>query len=150
MPAGNRMTPRKILIVEDVDMIADYIRMVLTRHGYQSPDAVASGEEAVETIFAAPPDLVLMDIKLDGLINGIEAAEIIRRQFDIPIVFVSAHPEPAIVNRAMATGAAGYLVKPFKGKDLLSAVKRALTLHDAGKYSGNPPTVNHPHANPHS
>lgn len=138
------MEKRTILIVEDIDMIADYMDLLLSKHGYHVSGIVTSGENAVETALASPPDLVLMDIKLEGMIDGIEAAEIIRSSHDIPVVFVSAYTESGMINRAMATGAVCYLIKPFKGKDLLCAVERALGNDDAGECAASPFTVNHP------
>src|SRR5512135_1728104 len=105
------MTMRQILIVEDVEMIADFMNLVLCRHGYQVSGVVASGEDAVSVALATAPDLVLMDIRLEGFIDGIEAAEKIRQKRDVPVVFVSAYTDTATIHRAMATGAAGYVIK---------------------------------------
>ena len=139
------MKTRRILIVEDVTMIADFMALILNRHGYQVAGIVARGDDAYEAVRATNPDLVLMDIKLEGLTDGIEAAAKIRNNFSIPVVFVSAHTEPAVIARAMTTGANGYIIKPFKGNDLLLALERALDADEAALKSGDPFTLNLPH-----
>jgi len=138
------MNSHRILIVEDVSMIADFIALILNRHGYQVSGIVATGEDAIKAASTSPPDLVLMDIKLEGFIDGIEAAEQIRREKALPVVFISAHTDAAIIKRAMATGASGYLIKPFKGKELLFALERALENRENGLNAGESFTLNHP------
>jgi DNA-binding response OmpR family regulator len=138
------MNSRRILIVEDVSMIADFMALILNRHGYQVSGIVATGEEAIKAASTCSPDLVLMDIKLEGFIDGIEAAEQIRRDSMIPLVFVTAHTDATIIKRAMATGANSYLIKPFKGKDLLFALERALNSRMDGPKSGESFTLNYP------
>jgi DNA-binding response OmpR family regulator len=138
------MSRRRILIVEDVSMIADFMELILDRHGFQVSGKVATGEEAIQAACETSFDAVLMDIKLEGFIDGIEAAVSIRRHCNIPVVFVSAHTEADIIQRAMATGANGYLIKPFKGKDLLFALERALRRTKAGATDNEPFTLNLP------
>jgi DNA-binding response OmpR family regulator len=141
------MSNHRILIVEDVSMIADFMALILNRHGYRVAGICATGEEAINAACSISPDLILMDIKLEGFIDGIEAAERIRKNSTIPVVFVSAHTDAAIIKRAMATGANGYLVKPFKGKDLLFALERALGRTEAGPRAGESFILNHPCSN---
>ncbi len=138
------MKMRQILIVEDVVMIADFMKLVLCRHGWQVSGVTASGEEAVAVAHATSPDLVLMDIRLNGFIDGIEAAERIRSHRNIPIVFVSAYTDIDIIQRAMATGASGYIIKPFRGKDLIFAVERAFGGQESGMHPGEAFTINLP------
>jgi CheY-like chemotaxis protein len=134
----------QILIVEDVVMISDFMKLVLSRHGWQVSGVTASGEEAVATALATSPDLVIMDIRLYGFIDGIEAAERIRSHRNIPIVFVTAYTDIDIIQRAMATGASGYIIKPFKGKDLIFAVERAFGGQESGMRPGEAFTINLP------
>jgi DNA-binding response OmpR family regulator len=134
----------RILIVEDIEMIADFMQLVLIRHGFEVTGVVSSGEDAVNTVVDTSPDLVLMDIKLRGFVDGIEAAQIIRSNSDIPVVFVSAHTEPDIIGKALATGANGYLIKPFKGKDLVSTLERVLGNPHADGPSDGPARNAHP------
>lgn len=138
------MKKRQILIVEDVDLIADFMDLLLCRHGYQVAGVVASGKDAVTAALTTSPDLVLMDIRLEGFMDGIEAAEKIRQNSDTPIVFVSAHTDTGIIYKAMATGANGYIIKPFKGNDLIFAIERALKSPETGGLPGEAFTVNHP------
>jgi CheY-like chemotaxis protein len=138
------MNTRRILIVEDVEMIANFMELVLYRHGYLVTGIATSGEEAISAAQACPPDLVLMDIKLQGCVDGIEAAEIIRSSSDIPIVFVSAYTEPDMIKKALATGASGYIIKPFRGNDLISVLKRILGREEAESPSGVPDRIRHP------
>ena len=138
------MKKRRILIVEDVPMISEFIELVLSRQGYRIAAIVRSGEEAVAATRTIPFDLVLMDIRLAGPMDGIETAESIRSMIDIPIVFVSAYTELDVIQRAVATGASGYIIKPFKGTDLLFAVDRAFDMPLSGCHAGDDFLVNHP------
>ncbi len=138
------MKKPKVLIVEDIEMIADFMQLVLGRHGCQVSAVVSSGEEAVTAALTTCPDLVLMDIKLEGFVDGIEAAERIRKCCDIPIVFVSAYTDTSVIQKAMATGASCYIIKPFKGKDLICAVEKAFGKPQDGACPGEAFTVNHP------
>ena len=89
------MTGKTILIVEDEGIIATRLHDILTRSGYVVPPPVTSGEEAMAAVAKAPPDLVLMDIELAGVINGITAAEHLRADFDLPIIYLTAYSLPA-------------------------------------------------------
>ena len=97
--------------------------------GYAVPATASSGEEAIEKAAALRPDLVLMDIRLRGAIDGIEAAEEIRTRFNIPAVYLTAYADPATLSRARLTGALGYLIKPFGERELHAAVEVALYRH---------------------
>lgn len=123
---GWAMKKPKILIVEDVGMIADFMGLVLSRHGYHVSDVVASGEDAVDSALKTSPDLVLMDIKIDGVMDGITAAEMIRARSDIPIVYVTACTDNDVIARAMTTEPTAYLLKPFKSSDLICTIRKAL------------------------
>jgi DNA-binding NarL/FixJ family response regulator len=85
-----------------------------------------------------------MDIRLNGFIDGIEAAERISSHHNIPIIFVSAYTDIDIIQRAMTTGASGYIIKPFRGKDLIFAVERAFGGQKSGMLPGEAFTINHP------
>jgi len=141
---GSDMKNRQILIVDDMPMISDYMELILSHQGFQVTATVTSGEEAIIAALTTFPDLVLMDIRLAGLMDGIETADRIRRVSYVPIVFVSAYTELDVIQRAMATGASGYIIKPFKGKDLLFAVKRAFGMQSSEDRTGEAFTINHP------
>lgn len=123
------MTGKTILIVEDDGIIATRLQDMLTRFGYTAPEPVASGEAAVAAVAAAAPDLVLMDIALAGAMNGVTAAEHIRVEFDVPIVYLTAYSQTAQLERAKATYPYGYLIKPVAEHELLATLEMALQRH---------------------
>jgi len=90
------------------------------------PTVVASGEAALCSIEAAPPDLVLMDIILQGPMDGVQVAERIRARFEIPIIYVTAHADRATLERAKRTRPSGYLIKPYEDDELRQAIGHAL------------------------
>lgn len=116
----------KILIVEDEKNIARYIEQSLESFGYSTIDTAVSAEEAIRKAKEMNPDLVLMDIALKGTMDGIEAAEIIKEQLGTPLIYITAYSHDKIVNRAKATRPVGYLLKPFRMKDLQKGVEIAL------------------------
>ncbi len=115
-----------ILVVEDQRAVAGALRMRLRGLGYDVLDIAKDGAEAVEKAGALRPDLILMDIRLGDGIDGIEAAQQIRAQFDIPIVYVTAYADYDLLDRARATHPAGFINKPFTTKDLLTTINLAL------------------------
>ena len=122
-------TGKTILIVEDDGIIAIRLQDILTRNGYIVPAPVASGEDAMAAVAAAPPDLVLMDIALAGVMNGTTAAEHIRADFDIPIIYLTAYSQTTQLQKAKATSPYGYLVKPVAERELLATLEMALHRH---------------------
>jgi CheY-like chemotaxis protein len=121
------MTPPLILIVEDEGLIALHLMEILTNAGYRVLEPVASGEEALMQLEErAPPDLILMDITLDGCLDGIETTRQIRKRYSIPVIFLTAHSNSQIITRAKEVSPCGYIVKPVMEKDLLEHVERAL------------------------
>ncbi len=120
------MEEAQILIVENESIIAEFIGVVLTRHGYRIAGVVASAEEAVATTLRLRPDLMLMDIMINGPHDGIIAAERIMERTDIPIIYLTAYGSGAVRARAEETKASAYLVKPFKSTTLITAIETAL------------------------
>jgi len=118
-----------VMVVEDEQLIAQDIADTLTKLGYAVTGMVASAEECVESAEARRPDLVLMDIHLQGEVDGIEAARLLRERFDIPVVFLSAYADEGTVARAKTTAPLGYLLKPFRKSELRSAVEVGLFRH---------------------
>ena len=116
-----------ILVVEDELLTAENIRVTLTAHGYDITDVVNSGEQALKSIVSHPPDLVLMDIKLAGLLDGITTAEKIKTQLDIPVVYLSDHDDQETIDRSKETIPANFLSKPFRKKELLRAIDIAFS-----------------------
>ncbi len=117
---------KRILIVEDQVIIGLDLRMMLEGLGYQITDIVGSGEECIESVRKEKPDLVLMDIMLSGEIDGIFTAELINREFDVPIIYLTAHSDENSLVRANLTEPYGYIVKPIDEKYLYSAIEIAL------------------------
>lgn len=127
------MSSTRILIVDDEAIFALDVQQRLVGLGYPEPDLASSGEEAISRALTMQPDLVLMDIKMPGKIDGIEAANRIRSHLDIPVIFVTAHADDDTLRRARITEPYGYLVKPLEEKDLHVAIEIAIHKHHADK-----------------
>jgi two-component system, cell cycle sensor histidine kinase and response regulator CckA len=123
------MDRRKILIVEDEAIVAADLSSKLRQLGYETVGITASGEKAIELASRLSPDLVLMDIQLEGVIDGIEAAEAIHNEMDLPIVYLTAFSDTLTLDRAKLTGPFGYLLKPFEERDLATQIEMALYRH---------------------
>lgn len=118
--------PARLLVVEDDWFVSMDIESALTEAGYEVVEIVRSADEAVRAAIRYRPDLVLMDIRLIGSRDGVEAAAEIRKETDIPCLFVSAHDDAATRARAAPSRPAGWLMKPFLTQHLLDAVSRAI------------------------
>jgi len=118
-----------ILVVEDEAIVARDIACTLGGLGYRVVDRALSGEGAIDKARAGRPDLVLMDICLGGSLDGIAAATVIRSELGIPVIFLSAFSDDETLERAKAAEPFGYLVKPFKERDLRCAIEVALHRH---------------------
>ena len=125
------MEATRILIVEDEGVVALDIKNRLESFGYVVSDIVPSGEEAIEKTSAQIPDLVLMDIKLCGDMDGIAAAEEIQKRVNIPIVYLTAYSEEKTLQRARITEPYGYILKPYNERELLISIEIALYKHKA-------------------
>ncbi|AFY94532.1 response regulator [Chamaesiphon minutus] len=115
-----------ILVVEDESIVAWDIKETLEKLGHQVVDLVVSGTEAIRAATTSRPDLVLMDIRLAGEMDGITAANEIYRQLNIPVVYLTAHADEDTLARAIKTAPFGYLSKPFQAQSLQSTIKVAL------------------------
>lgn len=127
--AGHDETTPSILIVEDETVIATDLERTLRRLGYRVLPPVASADEALDSVRTHQPDLVLMDVRIQGDCDGIEAAARIRQAFNLPVVYLTAHGDTATLERAKATGPLGFLLKPFRARDLHATVDMALFRH---------------------
>lgn len=125
------MPNAKLLIVEDEEIVAFDIESTLKSLGYEVLAVFASGEEAIACLANLHPDLVLMDIMLKGEIDGIQAADVIHKNFNIPIVYLTAYGDVRTLERAKVTEPFGYLIKPFEERELYTAVEIALSRHRA-------------------
>jgi len=119
-------TTARILVVEDEGIVAHDLESALTELGYAVPATVATGEDAMARARDLRPDVVLMDIRLPGAIDGIQAASSLREQHDIPVIYLTAHSDDETLRRAMQTEPMGYLVKPFSAAQLRCAIEIAL------------------------
>jgi PAS domain S-box-containing protein len=116
----------RLLIVEDEGIVALNIQNRLQGLGYSVVATVSSGEEAIQVAGETRPDLILMDIKLDGKVDGIEAAAEIHRLFHLPVVYLTAYTNDETLNRAKLTEPYGYILKPFEARDLCTTIEVAL------------------------
>lgn len=123
------MEKTQILVVEDESVVALDIQSRLTRLGYAVPAVASYGEEAIRKAEKMRPDLILMDIRLKGEMDGVMAAEQIRAHLDIPVVFLTAYADGATLQRAKLTESYGYLLKPFKEGELHTTIEMALYKH---------------------
>lgn len=120
------MANETILLVEDDDIIAKVADWRLKNLGYQICGRASTGAEAMELVVNKKPDLVLMDINIKGDIDGIETARMIKKGFNIPVVYVTSHSDGPTLERAKATHPDGFIVKPFDDEDLRVAIELAL------------------------
>ncbi|MFH1568116.1 MAG: response regulator [Gemmatimonadota bacterium] len=120
------MAGERILIVEDEAIVAKDVEQSLKRLGYQVTGIARYGTEAVGQVARTQPDLVLMDIRLQGDKDGIKTAEVIGARFGTPVVFVTAHSDKDTVERARHAKPAGFLTKPLNYDRLQETVERAL------------------------
>jgi PAS domain S-box-containing protein len=125
------MSKGRILIVEDEAIVAEDLRRKLGRLDYAVCGWTGSGEEAVALARKGGPDLVLMDIRLEAGMDGVEAAQRIRQECDVPVVYLTAHSDPTTLQRAKLTEPYGYILKPFETRELESHIQIALYKHQA-------------------
>ncbi|MFO7873751.1 MAG: response regulator [Bacteroidales bacterium] len=120
------MAKVEILVVEDESIVAKDIQNLLQNIGYHVTNTVNSGEKAIKEVEENRPDLILMDIMLKGAMSGIEAAKNIRERFSIPVIFLTAYADDNTLNKAKITEPYGYIIKPFKEKELQTTIEMAL------------------------
>ena len=121
----------RILIVEDEAIVARDIQLQLLEMGYESAGHATQAEQAIAMIGKRRPDLVLMDIQLAGAMDGIAAAEVIRAQYAVPVVFLTAFASDDLVTRAKLAEPFGYVLKPFSERELRTVLEMALYKHQA-------------------
>src|SRR5213082_1786471 len=118
-----------MLVVEDESLLAEDIQERLRTLGYEVPAVAHSGEEALAGAARTRPDLVLMDIRLKGEMDGIETARVLRERFSLPVIYLTGEADDATLDRAKATEPLGYLLKPIEEKRLYSTIEIALYKH---------------------
>jgi PAS domain S-box-containing protein len=117
----------RVLVVEDEAIVAEEIRDRLERLRVEVVGVADTGEQAIQAAAETRPDLVLMDIRLKGALDGIQTAAILRERFDVPVVYLTAHSDPSTLDRAMQGASFGYVLKPFQEKDLRIAIASAVS-----------------------
>lgn len=120
-----------ILIVEDEAIVAFNLQQRLTQMGYHVPDVAVSGNETLQIVSKAPPDLILMDIHIEGGMDGIDVAARIHETSPVPVIYLTAYSEDATLERARKTRPYGYLIKPFSERELHATIQMALERHSA-------------------
>jgi PAS domain S-box-containing protein len=123
------MTNANILVVEDEAIVAKDLQNRLKKFGYKVCGITSSGQEAINKAITIKPDLILMDVRLKGQMDGIEAAEEIHKYLDIPVIYLTAYADENTLERAKITDPFGYLLKPFKERELQTSIEIALTKH---------------------
>jgi len=137
MNIDNRMQKLKpkILIVEKERIIAIDIKNSLHRMGCEVMEILSSGEEVIRKVKEEKPDLILMEITLEGALDGIETAEIISSKYDIPVIYLTAYSDRETLQRAKITEPYGYLIRPFDSREIeiaieMAFIKRGLSFED--------------------
>ena len=120
------MVNANILVVEDEKLLAQVILAMLKGLKYNVVAVASSGDTALAMIEEYKPDLILMDIMIEGDIDGIETAEIVKQKYNIPVIFLTAYTDDLSIQRAKKTEPYGYLTKPFEVKDLKGTIEVAL------------------------
>jgi DNA-binding response OmpR family regulator len=116
----------RALIIEDEALVAEELTDRLGRLGFSVIAAVDNAEEGIEIATREHPDVVLLDIRLRGKKDGIDAAKEIRQQVDVPIIYLTAYSDPKTLDRVKATEHDGYILKPFHRRELRSTIDVAL------------------------
>lgn len=127
------MRQQEILIAEDQAIVARDMEHMLSRRGYRVVATVNRGEDAVEAVSSMRVDLVLMDMDLQGDMDGIEAAGLIQGEYTTPVVFLGSGPDTETFERAKLTDPFGYIVKPVAERDLCAGIELALYKHQSGQ-----------------
>ena len=123
------MSKVNILVVEDESIVSKDIQHSLKKIGYNVVGSASTGEKAIELALSEKPDLILMDIMLKGSMNGIEAADIIKKEMSIPVIFLTAYADESTLAKAKITEPYGYILKPFKEIDIQTSVEMAIYKH---------------------
>ena len=118
----------RILITEDERIIAEDLKLTLQSFGHEVIEVVSTGEKAINIALQTKPDLIFMDIKLAGVLTGLEAAREIVKVFDVPIIFCSAYCDMKTTLEASALNAAGYINKPFGIEDIEKAITNVVNV----------------------
>ncbi|MBN1997289.1 PAS domain S-box protein [candidate division KSB1 bacterium] len=123
----------RVLVVEDESIVAKDIEIRLKKAGYDVVGIASHGDEAIEMAIQFMPDIILMDIKLIGAIDGIKAAQTIREKTGLPVIYLTALADEQTIQRAKLTEPFGYIIKPFRMGELVTAIEMGLYRHKMEK-----------------
>jgi len=127
------MSKETILIVEDEALVGLELKEDLEMLGYAVPEVIESGEAVLAAVARHRPDLVLMDVRLEGGVDGIEAAGLAKARFDLPVIYLTAYSDAETIRRVALTQPDGFLLKPFDERELAANVQIALTRAKSGE-----------------
>ncbi len=129
----NQMPKVRVLVVEDEAIIAEDLKVGLVEMGYEVVGVAATAQQAIKQADEKDPDLVLMDVVLQEKMDGIEAANRIRAKRSIPVIYLTAYSDDAVLERAKVTEPFGYLIKPIRSRDLHTTIEMALFKNEMAK-----------------
>ncbi len=127
------MDNARVLVVEDESILAMGLKRKLEDMGHIVLETLNSGEKAIKAAQEHVPDIILMDIVLKGSMDGIEATKIIRKQMNIPVIYLTAYADEEVIQRARVTEPYGYIVKPYRSGELNANIQMALYKHRLSK-----------------
>ena len=117
---------QKILIVEDEPLIAEDLSLILEKEGYIVVGIANDGTTALDMLHSKQPNLALLDIALDSSMSGLDIAKVINEKYQIPFIFITSFSDKYTLDKAKDVYPYGYIVKPFKRKDILANIEIAL------------------------
>lgn len=124
------MAKANVLVIEDEKIVSIDIQQSLKKLGYNVVGSADTGEKAIELALELKPDVILMDIMLKGDMTGIQAADAIKKEIDVPIVYLTAYTDEATLAKAKLTEPNGYIIKPFKDVDINTNIEMAIYKHN--------------------
>ena len=135
------MSGEHILIVDDDHTTSSVMQLYLENFGFIVPDIASSGAEAINKTKSLKPDLVLMDINLGKGLNGIDTAEVIMRNFHVPVIYVTSYHDDETLKRAQLTNPYGFINKPLRDTDLKTTIRLALDKKREAPETKVPPSL---------
>ena len=120
------MSNERVYIVEDERVVAIDLKRRLERLGYSVCGSASNGQDALSEIARLRPDIILMDVLLRGDLDGIEVALTVKKELDIPVIFLSAYTDHTTIERAKEATPVGFILKPFKERELATMLEMAL------------------------
>ena len=115
--------PFRILVVEDDPDISTILALFIKKYGYELCGSAESGEDAIRLIETTSPDVVFIDFKLKGSMDGVDLAQYINKNFQIPFIYITGYSDSHIIERVIHTRPAAFILKPFKGEEIQVAVE---------------------------